>query len=283
MKNLFSIGEIAKQQDISRQTLIFYDKIGLFCPAYVDPDNGYRYYSSGQLDYLDTICVMKKIGFSLEEIKSYMKGYTIDNSIAALRKQLTVIDSQITQLQMVKSRVEHRCRELEHVVSIRDSRELVTQETLRCQYLLLQEVAPPYSLEDVSLATKYCFVRSFKEQLPVYFQSGAVIPYERIQQGKYTEASHVFLPIEKTDDVSGVMKLAEGECVCTYHTGDYRSIGRSYERILEYCRKNNLDIRSDAYEFAINDYLSTDNEDEYVTKILFYVENPEQATKDAGF
>ena len=77
MKNLFSIGELSKQQNISRQTLIFYDKIGLFPPAYVDPENGYRYYSSSQLDYLDTICIMKKIGFSLNEIKTYMENYTI--------------------------------------------------------------------------------------------------------------------------------------------------------------------------------------------------------------
>ena len=34
MKNMFSIGELAKYQNISKQTLIFYDKIGLFRPAY---------------------------------------------------------------------------------------------------------------------------------------------------------------------------------------------------------------------------------------------------------
>ncbi|MDO5348045.1 MAG: MerR family DNA-binding transcriptional regulator, partial [Bacillota bacterium] len=62
MKDLFSIGELAKLQNISRQTLIFYDKIGLFCPAYIDPENGYRYYSINQLDNLDAICIMKKIG-----------------------------------------------------------------------------------------------------------------------------------------------------------------------------------------------------------------------------
>ena len=33
MKDLFSIGELAKYQKISKQTLIFYDKIGLFRPA----------------------------------------------------------------------------------------------------------------------------------------------------------------------------------------------------------------------------------------------------------
>lgn len=74
MKDLFSIGELSKHQNISRQTLIFYDKIGLFHPAYVDPENGYRYYSSKQLDDLDTICIMKKIGFSLDEIKAHMKA-----------------------------------------------------------------------------------------------------------------------------------------------------------------------------------------------------------------
>ena len=44
MENLFSIGEVARYQNISKQTLIFSDKIGLFRPAYVDPHNGYRYY-----------------------------------------------------------------------------------------------------------------------------------------------------------------------------------------------------------------------------------------------
>src|SRR5699024_11456334 len=59
-----SIGEVAKYQNISKQTLIFYDKVGLFRPAWVDPENGYRYYSASQLDYLDTILIMKQIGFS---------------------------------------------------------------------------------------------------------------------------------------------------------------------------------------------------------------------------
>ena len=78
MNDLFTIGEISKHQNISRQTLIFYDKIGLFRPAYVDPENGYRYYSAAQLDYLDTICIMKKFGFSLDEIKDARLAPIVD-------------------------------------------------------------------------------------------------------------------------------------------------------------------------------------------------------------
>ena len=100
MKNLFSIGEISKMQNISRQTLIFYDKIGLFKPSFIDSQNGYRYYSSNQLDYLDTICIMKKIGFSLEEIKNQMNSFTTEHSINALSSQRVRIDQQIKELQI---------------------------------------------------------------------------------------------------------------------------------------------------------------------------------------
>ena len=86
MKDMFSIGELAGYQNISKQTLIFYDKIGLFQPAYVDPSNKYRYYTAQQIDYLDTILIMKELGFSLSEIQEHMKNYTIDTSLVILRK-----------------------------------------------------------------------------------------------------------------------------------------------------------------------------------------------------
>lgn len=280
MDKFFSIGELARQQNISRQTLIYYDKIGLFCPAYVDPDNGYRYYSSGQLDSLDTICIMKRIGFSLEEIKTHMQSYTIEDSIAALRRQLSAIEVQLQELQMIRSRVEHRCRQLEETVAIQGSYDAVWTERVEAQYILVQKVAEPASLETVSLATKECFVRSFKEKLPIFFQSGAIVPYERILQKRYTEASFAFLPIEKCRKAAGMKRLPAGDCVCAYHVGDYLSIGRSYERILQYCREKHLQICSDSYEFAINDYLSTGDETEYVTKIMFYIAHGTETAYD---
>ena len=97
------------------------------------------------------------------------------------------------------------------------------------------------------------------------------MPYSRIRQQRYTEASFAFLPIDIMSNIDGTMELPEGQCVCTYHTGDYYSIGCSYERLLAYCSDNKLDIISDSFEFAVNDYLSTKDENEYITKIMFYV------------
>lgn len=271
MKNLFSIGELSRLQNISRQTLILYDRMGLFCPSYVNPENGYRYYSASQLDYLDTICILKRIGFSLEEIREHMQNYTMDHSIVALRRQLRAIEQQIQELQQIRSRVEHRCLQLEHAAAIRGTSDAVTLEMVTPQTILLQAVRAPYSLEEVSLATKECFARSFREHLPIFFQSGAIVPYSRLQAKQYTEASHVFLPIETAGTIPGAVELPAGRCVCTYHTGDYPSIAVAYERLLAYCRQKHLTICSDSYEFAINDYLSTGDESEYLTKIMLYI------------
>lgn len=271
MDDLFSIGELAKYQNLSKQTLIYYDRIGLFRPAYVDPDNGYRYYSSAQIDRLDTILIMKKIGFSLKEIREYMKDYTIDTSLTVLRKQLTVIDRQIGELSMIRSRLLHRCVQMENARNYMEAEATVVTEAVREQYLLVRNVEEPYRMREISIATKRCFAEAFQKHLPVYFQSGVTVPLQRIREGRYTEASAAFLPIEKTEDVQNLHRMPAGTCVCTYHIGDYLSIGRSYDRLLEYCDSHGLKILSDSYEFCINDYLTTDDENEYITKILFYV------------
>ena len=99
-----------------------------------------------------------------------------------------------------------------------------------------------------------------------------IVPFSRILDGRYTEASFAFLPIEETEKVPNIKKLPAGRCVSIYHVGDYLSIGRSYRKLLDYCKTNSLKIVSDSYEFCINDYITSHDENEYITKIIFYVE-----------
>mgnify|MGYP006069289945 FL=1 len=271
-ENLFSIGEVAKYQNISKQTLIFYDKVGLFRPAWVDPENGYRYYSASQLDYLDTILIMKQIGFSLQEIKEHMQHYDLDSSLAMLHRQLDVIDQKVAGLRMIRSRVQNRCDQMEaaraHCAPGRPGIEL---EDAPEQELFCLPVAAPYTMREISIATKQCFAQAAAGALPVFFQCGVVVPLEKIRAGRYTEASLAFLPVERAGRDSRVRRLPAGWRACIYHVGDYLSVGRSYEALLAWCREQKLQVCSDSYEFCINDYLTTHDEREYITKIAFYV------------
>ena len=51
---LLKIGEVARLNRISTDTLRYYDKIGLFRPQFVEP-NGYRCYTARHLLDLDLI------------------------------------------------------------------------------------------------------------------------------------------------------------------------------------------------------------------------------------
>ena len=276
MEDYFSIGELSSYQNISKQTLIFYDKIGLFRPAYVDPGNGYRYYSASQLDELDTILILKKCGLSLQAIKELLEHYTTESSLRVLTQQVQVLDRQMEELRMVRSRLAQRCVQLERAGLHREGGDQPRVERLPAQLLLIRPVEPPFTLREISIATKQCFAQAFQEQLPIYFQSGVTVPLERIRAGRYTEASAAFLPIEGTDRAENLLQLPEGLGASIYHRGDYPSIGRSYRRLLEFCQAEKLEIRSDSYEFCINDYITTGDESEYLTKIVLYVERKEK-------
>ena len=226
MEDYFSIGELSSYQNISKQTLIFYDKIGLFRPAYVDPGNGYRYYSASQLDELDTIL-----------IKELLEHYTTESSLRVLTQQVQVLDRQMEELRMVRSRLAQRCVQLERAGLHREGGDQPRVERLPAQLLLIRPVEPPFTLREISIATKQCFAQAFQENL---------------------------------------LQLPEGLGASIYHRGDYPSIGRSYRRLLEFCQAEKLEIRSDSYEFCINDYITTGDESEYLTKIVFYVERKEK-------
>ena len=273
MENLFSIGELSRYQNISKQTLIFYDKTGVFHPAYVDPSNGYRYYSASQLDELDTILILKKSGLSLQKIKELLRHYTTQSSLKVLKSQLGVIDRQMEELRLVRSRLSQRCAQLEGANLHQEGPRV---EKMEEQYVLTRPVEPPFTLREISIATKQCFAQAFQESLPIFFQSGVRVPLERILRGDYTQADLVFLPTEKTGRANNIQRLPAGRCAAIYHRGDYLSIGASYEKLLAFCREQGLTVASDSYEFCINDYITTGDESEYLTKIVFYVEGEER-------
>ncbi|MDQ9832827.1 MerR family DNA-binding protein, partial [Acinetobacter soli] len=76
-------------------------------------ENGYRYYSAAQLDDLDTILIMKKIGLSLKEIKEHMMHHTAKETVKIFREQITKIENEIEELMLIDHRLRHRTRQLE--------------------------------------------------------------------------------------------------------------------------------------------------------------------------
>lgn len=100
------IGQLAKQTDLSRDTIRFYEKMQLI--QSITCNNGYKDYSEQTLQQLQLIRTAKNLGFSLNEIKQIL-AMTAQDEIPAPQVQsifqdkLDLIDEKIAQLHQIRT------------------------------------------------------------------------------------------------------------------------------------------------------------------------------------
>ena len=70
---MLKIGEFSKIFNVTIKTIRFYEKKELLKPYYIDKYSGYRYYNEENIKQMNKILYLKKLGFSLNEIKTYDK------------------------------------------------------------------------------------------------------------------------------------------------------------------------------------------------------------------
>ncbi len=68
MKKYYKIGEVVKKLNINRETIRYYENVGLLTENKRDK-NGYRLYSEDEVEKVEFILMVKSYGFSLKEIK----------------------------------------------------------------------------------------------------------------------------------------------------------------------------------------------------------------------
>lgn len=106
---MFLSGEFSKISRVSKRLLHYYDDIGLFKPAHIDEENGYRYYSAKQLPDLNRILALKDLGLTLEQVKKMLDTELSDDEIHGmlLLKKAETEQSLFVEMQRLK-RIEAR-------------------------------------------------------------------------------------------------------------------------------------------------------------------------------
>lgn len=82
-EKLFTIGTLAKITNTKVKALRYYEKIGILIPAYINPDNGYRFYSRNHLYLVEAIRICTELNIPLNEFKKYITddGKQIQSSL----------------------------------------------------------------------------------------------------------------------------------------------------------------------------------------------------------
>ncbi len=115
-KTRLKIGEFSQLMQVTVKTLRHYEQKGLLLPDEVDEWTGYRYYSIDQMQRLQSIRDMQRLGFSLEEIKDLLDDDSSTPSIRQMDEKISETERQLRQL------VARR----EKLLSWRDSRKQIT-------------------------------------------------------------------------------------------------------------------------------------------------------------
>ena len=112
----FTIGDLAREFDVTLRTLRFYEDKGLLDPR---REGLNRYYGRRDRARLSLILMGKRVGFSLTEIKEMLDLYDLnDNQATQLRVALKKFNEQIGVLEAQKRQTEQALDELNGAVRV---------------------------------------------------------------------------------------------------------------------------------------------------------------------
>lgn len=103
------IGELCRKTDMTKDTIRFYEKIGLLAQIKRQA-NGYKDYSDNHVEQLNLLKHAKELGFTLNEIKE-LSELLFSNKLthlemnAFLKSKEQEIDNKILQLQAFKQEI----------------------------------------------------------------------------------------------------------------------------------------------------------------------------------
>lgn len=268
-KTLFSIGETAKIHRISKQSLIFYDKIELLKPCYINPDNGYRYYSLDEFAILDIIIYLKTLDVPLEEIKEYIITRNAQTSIDFFEQQKHLIENKIQELKNIKLKLEYMLEFYQESEDYNNREPFLKKR--RAQHSLQYEVEPPYGELQVDLSLKKLIQYVEQHDYLLEYSLGVTVSMENLTKEQFTSNSHTFVIVNKKLRHSKYKLIQAGHYATIYHHGEYSSIGASYERLLSYIKAQGLNAGA-AYEYLLFDIFMTRDKRDFITEISILVD-----------
>lgn len=195
-----TIGQMAKLNHISEQTLRLYDREGLLSPLYRDEKNGYRYYDIRQSAQLDTIQYMKALGMPLKEIRTHMKQWDMGRVRQLLRQNRDAIDERIRELNLQKRAIERTLDSYERYESAPPDGAIVLEYISKRQMYVTSASVNFY---DYDIAEYEKILRNLKEDMaaheisPFYFANAGTILRRENFMKRHLYSTEVFVFVDR--------------------------------------------------------------------------------------
>lgn len=246
MKDFFSIGELADLFAIDVQTLRYYDSIGLLVPSHRDPKTGYRLYKFDQIYQVASIRYLKRLGYSLKQIRSYLDSRTLEHTIKQLKDQSQLLRQRWQELIDIDCAIGRKLEFIKQQLPLVDLSKICTKSYPDRYYLNIGSEETLYGSDVFYFHPTLVFYQGLEKRFGAYLF-------------EYNPHQTQNPPLE---DVS---IIEAGSYLCGYHQGSYETIHSAIARIRE--SGKDLTLASWEVNFNILDQFVERDSSRFITEI----------------
>ena len=251
---------------MSVSSLRHYESLGLLSPEYINPDSGYRYYSTRQFEVLNTLRYLRALDMPLPEIADFLQNRDVETIEQKLRQQKAVVEQKLSELSRIERKIDHRLSQLQDAKSARlDEIELI--QTPACRIVWMEDALYLKSFLDMEPSIRR-LEQSQREAVVFLGKVGVGISKEHLEAGQFSRYDCAFLLLDREDRFDGeTHKLPETLCARIRFRGSHPQAGAAYEKLLAFLRAHHFTISSFSREVTLIDNGLTDDPGKFVTEL----------------
>lgn len=275
MKDYYKINEIARLYGIGQDSLRYYERLGLLSPR--RDTNGYRLYNLKDMYKLTVIRDLRKLDFSMAQIREFLEGQCIANTLSQLRREQALLEEKLQEMQRRKSLIEKRIDGLEEAEKIETGkitlRELPERRCVRLEQYITKD-------EEMDFVIKKLHRQHEDRIQDLGTQTiGAFFAENVMREGVPNTYDSVFFVLEDGAGESD-FALPAGRYASCFYRGGYGQNADQVRRMLDALREKGLSASGGAFELYRIDNRDTIREEEFLTEIQIPVKAGEGKSKE---
>ena len=254
MKEYMTVSEIGELFGLGVQTLHYYDSINLFKPAVRDARTGYRKYKFDQVYQLASIQYLKKLGYSLDQIKDYLCTRSINGTLDILKERSRNLHEQWLSMILIDNAIQRKISFIERKIFNLNTDSIEVKWFSERRYIPIGSEEALYNRDSFYF---YPTIAFYEENLK-YF--GAFI--DAATDGMSTQED--MIKPEETEI------LPAGQYLVGYHVGSYENIKLTFDRM--HNARNDLHFGRLVATFNIIDQFVETDSNNYITEIQMIID-----------
>lgn len=298
-ENYFTAGELASMFGISKQSLLYYDKIHLLSPDFIS-ENGYRHYSITQYLDLEIIVNLRSLDIPINDIQDYLRNRSREKLDEIFRKKDRVCADIIRENERIRNSISVITDKLNE-----ERKELRNQVLIRSyppRYIKINPLTEKDSGKDRIVLFAKASHKNLHNRSLLEKQQGWVITREDFFSGHCSNISTGFFfflngpvknhHLETTDSEQNtsdkpavhetqtearqkkyyLLTLPESlYCEMTFDGTFYEKANEISKKTLQQLEKYKLKPAGDVFVLPVKNHWFTQNQQDYVTKLFFQV------------